>query len=140
MAKDLEQLIAEYVVPDMEYEPKYDKKRTKKKGLVTVTIDDIPEVVLPKTKSEVISEAKDRLTQKSTASSKKKRGVSSDETAATVTLEHRSADVTSRTKTRNAPVWVGDSEELVPFAWRNPLIESIENQSKVYQALVKGKN
>ena len=58
MSKDIEQIIDDFVVPEMEYEPKYDKKRAKKKGVVTVTIDDIPEVVLPKTHAEVVSEAR----------------------------------------------------------------------------------
>lgn len=139
MSKDIEQIIDDFVVPEMEYEPKYDKKRAKKKGVVTVTIDDIPEVVLPKTHAEVVSEAKGRLTQKSAAVSRKTRARVSDETAAT-TYERRTVTGVPLSRMKKPvpdPVWVGSADELVPFAWRNPLVADIDKPSKVYRAAVK---
>ncbi len=139
MAKDIEQIIDDFVVPEMEYEPKYDKKRSKKKDTVTVTIDEIPEVVLPKTKAEVYLEAKVRLNEKSSAVSRtSSRRRTKDETAATSdTLPRTKTKTRTKTKLVSEPIWVGSAEELVPFAWRNPLLADVKKPSKYYRAVVK---
>ena len=73
MAKTIDQILDDLVVPEMEYEPKYDVGKTKSKTQqrVAVTIDEIPEVVLPKTKAEMYREAKGRLKEKTSAASKR---------------------------------------------------------------------
>lgn len=160
MAKDIERIIDDFVVPEMEYSAKYDKLKTK--GPVGVTIDDIPEVVLPKTKAEVYNEAKGRLNQKTSAVSGRalrKQALQKPEVAAiaspvesqatvqigSIIAEHSIADTTIfRVKTQmftrpvDDPIWVGSAQELVPFAWRNPLIPDISRPSKFYRLAVKG--
>ncbi|MDE6294336.1 MAG: hypothetical protein K2L88_06935 [Clostridiales bacterium] len=169
MAKDIEKLIEEFVIPEMEYSPSYEKKSKSKKGKVkTVTIDEIPEVVLPKTKAEVYEEAKGRLKQKTSAVSRRvKKGDSEaqPEVAATtftktvtrtVTLEKPVRTVTLEKPVRTVtldklrmpvaspaaspvaePTWVGGADELVPFAWRMPLIPDIARPSKYYRQAVR---
>lgn len=162
MAKDIEKLIEEFVIPEMEYSPSYEKKSKSKKGKIkTVTIDEIPEVVLPKTKAEVYEEAKGRLKQETSAVSRRvKKGDSEaqPEVAATktfaktvtrtVTLEKTVSTVTLDKQTRTYaatpaaapvadPVWVGGADELVPFAWRMPLIPDIARPSKYYRQAVR---
>ncbi|MDE7165089.1 MAG: hypothetical protein K2O04_06705 [Clostridiales bacterium] len=153
MAKDIEKLIEEFVIPEMEYSPSYEKKsKSKKEKIKTVTIDEIPEVVLPKTKAEVYEEAKGRLKQKTSAVSrrvKKGDGEGQPEVAATKTF----AKTITRTVTLEKPkimraalpvaspvaepVWVGGADELVPFAWRMPLIPDIARPSKYYKQAVR---
>lgn len=159
MAKDIEKLIEEFVIPEMEYSPSYEKKSKSKKDKVkTVTIDEIPEVVLPKTKSELYEEAKGRLKQKTSAVSRRvKKGEGQLEVAATktftktvtrtVTLEKPVRTVTLDKLRMPAakpaaspvaePVWVGGADELVPFAWRMPLIPDIARPSKYYKQAVR---
>lgn len=163
MAKDIEKLIEEFVIPEMEYSPSYEKK-TKGKGkkdknaIKTVTIDDIPEVVLPKTKAERYEEAKGRLNQKTSAVSRRaKKTDAPDETAATVTLSPITRTITKTiTRTENPiekqpkrkassadvrlapePAWVGGEDELVPFAWRMPLLPDIARPCKYYKQAVR---
>ncbi|MCH5161191.1 MAG: hypothetical protein J1G04_04085 [Clostridiales bacterium] len=155
MAKDIERIIEELVVPEMEY--------VKSRTLKSISIEEeVPEVVLPKTKAEVYKEAKGRLKQKTAAVSKayeknkaKNKGKKSAPKVKTVELETAAAAVagtrsieerehTARIKSRlntvkkivDEPKWVGGSDELVPFAWRMPLVE-IERPTKVYRAVVK---
>ena len=164
MAVDIEKLIEEFVIPEMEYSPSYEKKgrsKGKGKGKIkakaqpdhTVTIDEIPEVVLPKTKAEVYEEAKGRLKQKTSAVSRRtKKGDSAAEVAAAAPSESRKPTVqkpvlktvTIESAARSAeptlvanPVWVGSETELVPFAWRMPLIPDIAKQSKYYKQAVR---
>ncbi len=61
MAKDIDKIIDDFVVPEMEY------VKTKHSDAQTVKV---PEVVLPKTKAEMYKEAKGRLRQKTAAVSK----------------------------------------------------------------------
>lgn len=61
MAKSIEKILEDIEVPEMEY--------TSQKKHKTVS-NEVPEVVLPKTKAEEYEEAKGRLTQKTTAASK----------------------------------------------------------------------
>lgn len=167
MAKDIEKLIEEFVIPEMEYSPSYEKK-TKGKGkkdkneIKTVTIDEIPEVVLPKTKAERYEEAKGRLNQKTSAVSRRaKKTDGQNETAATVTLNPISKTITrtvTKTVTRtespiektikrkpsvtsakpvDEPTWVGGEDELVPFAWRMPLLPDIARPCKYYKQAVR---
>ena len=141
MAKDIEKLIEEFVIPEMEYSPSYEKKSKKKDRLRTVTIDDIPEVVLQKTKAEVYEEAKGRLKQKSSAVSRRTKKREEDEVAATKTEtafnyaanEHSAPVVLPVAK----PEWVGGEEELIPFAWRMPLLPNINKPSKYYRQVVR---
>lgn len=161
MAKDIEQLFEGLVVPEMEYDPKYDvgkvktksKSKTKTKTRASVTVDDVPEVVLPKTKAEVYREAKGRLTQKTSAVSKKESGAEKEKRPAVKTVELEIAAVSgARAETESetikrrkaklkspvgSPVWVGDGEDLIPFAWRKPLIADISNKSKLYKQAVR---
>ena len=140
MAKDIEKLIEEFVIPEMEYSPSYEKK-TRKKGLRTVTIDDIPEVVLQKTKAEVYEEAKGRLKQKTSAVSRRTKKREDTETAATKAQEvnHTTHEFpTTFAMPVASPEWVGSEEELVPFAWRNPLLPDINKPSKYYRQVVRG--
>ncbi|MDE6029276.1 MAG: hypothetical protein K2F90_03015 [Clostridiales bacterium] len=174
MAKDIEKLIEEFVIPEMEYSPSYEKKAKGKKdknAIKTVTIDEIPEVVLPKTKAERYEEAKGRLKQKTSAVSRRtKTPDEQSETAATVTLNPISKTLTlnpiSKTLTRTVtktltrtgstlertalrkppitsvkpvaePVWVGSEDELVPFAWRLPLLPNIARPCKYYKQAVR---
>ncbi len=126
-----------------------------------MTIDEIPEVVLPKTKAEVYEEAKGRLNQKTAAVSRRaKKTDVRDETAATVTLNPITKTITrtvtktitrtgsqiEKTSKRTAvtdaqpidePVWVGGEDELVPFAWRMPLLPDIERPCKYYKQAVR---
>ena len=139
MAKDLEKLIEEFVIPEMEYSPSYEKK-SRKKGLRTVTIDDIPEVVLQKTKAEVYKEAKGRLKQKSSAVSRRTKKREEEEVAATKpdVLNHSTHDFsTPLAMPIVTPEWVGSEEELIPFAWRMPLISNINKPSKYYRQAVR---
>ena len=158
MAKDIEKLIEEFVIPEMEYSPSYEKKnKGKGKGkndkVKTVTIDEIPEVVLPKTKAEVYQEAKGRLNQKTSAVSRRtKRTDAQTEVAATKpvavtkpektitrtrTVEMRTVTKTPTVAPASDPVWVGGADELVPFAWRMPLIPDIARPSKYYKQAVR---
>ena len=82
MTIDIEKLIEEMDLPEMEYV---------KKGRKTVTIsreEQVPEIVLPKTKAEEYKEARERLNRKTTAASKgyepgKKRKPKPSDTAPT---------------------------------------------------------
>ena len=153
MAKDIEKLIEEFVIPEMEYSPSYEKKTKGKAKTQTVTIDEIPEVVLPKTKQQVYQEAKGRLEQKTSAVSRKKKTDTRSEVAATNTLTNRkttSPRTVTMTKAKPAeprtvalgvslvaePVWVGSAEELVPFSWRMPLLPDLPKPSKFYRQAV----
>lgn len=146
MDKDIEKLLDNMVVPEMEY--------VKTKHVVIT--HEAPEVVLPKTKAEMYREAKGRLDQKTVPVSsvyapKKKRALKkpkpdkiSDEAANTaenssenpksITLEMLKKRIGSLRKIVEEPKWVGSADELVPFAWRNPLSTDIEKPTKVYRA------
>ncbi len=165
MVKDIERILNDVVVPEMEYEPKYDigKTKSKKKKSATasvVTVDQVPEVVLPKTKAEVYLEAKGRLTEKTSAVSRTTDGTAvrtrtrktSEERRkpkkpepSTVELETAAVanTVSHRTVERKhiRPVsdvaWVGRADELVPFAWRMPLIADLARPSKVYKQVIR---
>lgn len=142
MAKDIEQIIAEFVVPEMEYSPEYDKKKKgKTKAAASVTIDEVPEVVLPKTKAEVYREAKGRLKQKTSSVSRMKKKGARSEVAATVTLDNaeppQKHTVHLVKRPVAEPVWVGGAEELIPFAWRMPLIADVTRPSKYYKQIVR---
>ncbi|MDE7107090.1 MAG: hypothetical protein K2O39_02080, partial [Clostridiales bacterium] len=162
----IEKLIEEFVIPEMEYSPSYEKKSKGKSkgkdGIKTVTIDEIPEVVLPKTKAERYEEAKGRLNQKTSAVSRRTKKIDGrDETAATVTLNPVTKTITrtvtktiTRTESQIAktskrktvvtsarpvdePMWVGGEDELVPFAWRMPLLSDIARPCKYYKQAVR---
>lgn len=149
MARDIERIIDDLVIPEMEY------AKPKRK---TVSYE-VPEIVLPKTKAEMYEEAKGRLKQKTTAASKaytpgKKRSAAPKpaepktvelETAAAAAVgsasNFRSSDrpvrrVTTLRRIVENPKWVGGADELVPFAWRNPLVE-VSRPSKYYKATLK---
>ena len=162
MAKDIERIIDELVVPEMEYV----KTRTRRSISIEEEVE-VPEIVLPKTKSEMYEEAKGRLSQKTAAVSKaykeirnkkgeKKRERERERKGKTVELETAAAAVAGtrsieekdnieRIKSRlnslrkivEEPKWVGSAEELVPFAWRMPLLPNIERPTKVYRAAVR---
>ena len=154
MAKDIEKLIEEFVIPEMEYSPSLEKKTKGKAKTRTVTIDEIPEVVLPKTKQQVYQEAKGRLEQKTSPVSRRKKSDSHTEVAATKTITGSRKPAERRTVTLSKtapaeprtvalgvslvadPVWVGSAEELVPFAWRMPLLPDIQKPSKFYKQAV----
>lgn len=156
MAKTIDQILDDLVVPEMEYEPKYDSGKTKSKtrARAAVTIDEIPEVVLPKTKAEVYREAKGRLKEKTSAASKRDGARRTAKPAAkvkTVELEIAAVSETAeRVESENIkmmlehlkrpldePIWVGGAEELVPFAWRNPLVADIKKPNKYYRQAVR---
>ncbi|MCH5350832.1 MAG: hypothetical protein J1F39_02545 [Clostridiales bacterium] len=161
VAKDIEKIIDESVIPVMEY------VRTvgHTKGQT-----EVPEVVLPKTKAEEYLEAKDRLEQKTSPVSKtytpgKKKmtktvsrtiSKAKSENVITVDLESAAAIVVGAASnaerdnldrmrdtlgaTRriiDEPKWVGDAEELIPFCWRNPLLTDIAHPSKFYKSVIK---
>lgn len=148
MAKSLEKLIEETVIPEMEYAQRAAR-------INTVTVDDIPEVVLPKTKAEVYREAKGRLTQKTKAVSKrggtekpqkkpraKVKTVELEIAAVTETAEKAESEQIKFRKhsLKNPdvePVWVGSPDEIVPFAWRFPLMSDIKRPTKIYRQTVK---
>lgn len=141
MAKDIEKLIESFVVPEMEYSPLNDK--LVKNGGYGVTIDDVPEVVLPKTKAEMLEEAKERLSGKTAASSGGKKRARAETAAAaeptTVTLsrpDNKPPVREKRVKLAASPSWVGGADELVPFAWRMPLVADIKNPNKLYRRAV----
>ncbi len=157
MDKDIEKIIENSYVPDMEFV----------KPRRTTEPIEVPEIVLPKTKSEMYEEAKDRLEQKTRAVSKafepgkrKKSGqnrqpkkktevktVELDSAAAAVVgaKSNEERDNLTKLKTRlnnlkkivEEPKWVGSADELVPFAWRHPLIAEIEHPTKFYRAAVR---
>ena len=145
MTNDIEKLIEQFVVPEMEVAPdsgRGKKRKTKSGQTQTVTIDEIPEVVLPKTKAQVYEEAKGRLTQKTSAVSRRaKKTAPQPEVAATVTItKERSSELHTVEPTvpqADNPTWVGGEEELVPFAWRHPLIADIKRPSKYYRQVVR---
>lgn len=161
MAKSLEKLLEEISVPEMEYSPDLEKTKNKTKRKST-TVDNVPEFVLPKTKAEVYEEAKGRLQQKTSAVSKRaKESKQNAETAAAAAVSpavDTTAAITAATSativkpTRSAtnfkngedvvnpvqdPDWVGGAEELVPFAWRLPLIADIARPNKYYRRAVR---
>lgn len=144
MAKDIEKLIEEFVIPEMEYSPSYEKK-AKGKGkskdkIKTVTIDEIPEVVLPKTKAERYEEAKGRLKQKTSAVSRRAKKIEDQEVVATKTVTPQKQSVfmsESGIAPVADPVWVGGEDELVPYAWRLPLIADIARPNKYYRQAVR---
>ena len=161
MAKDIEKIIEESVIPEMEY-----VRTTKRKtGYV-----EVPEVVLPKTKTEEYLEAKDRLGRETSPVSKtytpgKKKSAkeinrtiskAKSENVKTVDLESGAAAVvgaasnaerdslgkmrkklSSTKKIVEDPEWVGSADDLIPFGWRNPLMTDISHQSKFYKAAIK---
>lgn len=157
MAKTIEQIIDDMEVPEMEYDAKYEKAKTKSKSKqgVSVTLDQIPEVVLPKTKTEVYNEAKVRLTQKTSATKHtgeySGRTVQKPKKVKTVELEIAAVSAESAGSVGNgiklrrrmiiqpvqSPRWVGDADELIPFAWRHPLIDGINGQTKFYRKAVR---
>ncbi len=154
MSKTIDQILDDTVVPEMEYEPKYEgKTKSKSNARVAVTIDEVPEVVLPKTKAEMYEEAKDRLNEKTSAASvrRERRAAKKPAKAKTVELEIAAvASAAEQTETerirlrRNVlrapadePKWVGGADELVPFAWRNPLVLDIARPNKLYLRSVR---
>ncbi|MCH5164779.1 MAG: hypothetical protein J1G01_00055 [Clostridiales bacterium] len=164
--KTIEQILDDAVIPEMEYEPKYDvgKTKSKKKRQAQPTVDDVPEVVLPKTKAEVYQEAKARLTKKTSASSRRevreeKRVTAKKQTTRPLNATEQEIAATSpvdvgaeltksemlkyrRAALKNPvdePKWVGGEAELVPFAWRHPLLQDIEQQSKTYRLVVQSR-
>ena len=143
MEKDIEKLLDNMVVPEMEY------VKTKN----AVAVPEVPEGVLPKTKAEMYREAKGRLDQKTVPASvayepKKKRAAkkrkterkpdtdrnASDDMPKSETLEMLKKRIGSLRKIVEEPKWVGSADELVPFAWRNPLCTDIEKPTKLYRA------
>lgn len=149
MEKDIEKLLDGFVVPEMEY------VKSKSKAVA----QDVPEIVLPKTKAEMYKEAKGRLEQKTVPVSpsyvggkklKKIKKPTIDETVATVALDDGKSAGGSTTfeilkkrigslrKIVEEPKWVGSADELIPFAWRFPLDRKLEKPSKVYRASVVG--
>lgn len=143
MSKNIDKVIDDFVVPEMSYTPEYEKRKSKNKTVVPVTIDDVPEIVLPKTKAEVYNEAKGRLKQKSPAAQKRttvEKSRPKIETAAADAFfdsETKTVSYRDRSKPVADPVWVGGADELVPFAWRNPLIADIKSPSKYYRTAVR---
>lgn len=88
MAKDIERIIESSVVPEMEY------TKTRRK----LEVNEVPEVVLPKTKAEMYDEAKSRLTQKTIAASsaypgQKKRAKTSTPKVKTFVLDESAQPV-----------------------------------------------
>lgn len=136
MIEDIDNILKNTVVPEMECE----KKPRTRKTPVTRADDDVPEVVLPKTKAEVYREAKERLTKKTAAVSRdkkqprtKSKTVELEIAAAAEAPQERIKMRAERLRKPAAPVWVGAEEELVPFAWRNPLEPNITRPSKLYK-------
>ncbi len=150
MAKSIEKIIEDSVVPDMEY--------VKTKHKAQTVEEEVPEVVLPKTKAEMYEEAKGRLEQKTSAVSKAYRPGKKNERnkrvrVKTVELDSAAAAVegaksieeredTEKIKTRlhlrkpvDDPKWVGSADELIPFAWRAPLVE-VSRPTKYYKTAV----
>lgn len=169
MEDNIEKIIADSVVPEMEY---VKTKRTGERGAV-----EVPEVVLPKTRVEVYREAKGRLGQKTSAVSKRTgktekktaektvtvtktraperttlepvrtRRKPESETVATVepiTLTQLEYPKSARkTKERVAlirivdePKWVGEPEDMIPFAWRIPLVD-VNKPSRLYKMTMR---
>lgn len=148
MAKDIEKIIESSVVPEMEY------VKTKR----AAAPKEVPEIVLPKTKAEMYEEAKDRLEQKTSAVSKaykpdkRKHGAGKkppkkQARTETVTIAppRKTAEKTvEKTKERiktlkrivDEPKWVGSADELVPFAWRKPLVDVVR-PTKYYRTAVR---
>lgn len=156
MAKDFEKYIDTVDIPEMEY------SSTRKRKSVS---NDVPEVVLPKTKAEMYEEAKDRLTQKTTAASRTHERVSRKpdrsktsanvktvelETAAAAAMGAASNVALTREKktveqlkkridgknTVREPRWVGSESEIVPFSWSHPLVD-VKKPSKYYKAYIR---
>lgn len=156
MAKNIEQLIDDTIVPEMEYAPAKGGAKSARRD--SVTVDEIDEVVLPKTKAEVYREAKGRLTQKTKAVSKrggteqklkntraKIKTAELEIAAVTETAEQaESEQIKYRKQTLKnpdvEPVWVGSPEETIPFAWRFPLVSDIKRPTKFYRQTVKCDN
>ena len=147
MTNDIEKLIEQFVVPEMEVAPdsgRGKKRKTKAGQTQTVTIDEIPEVVLPKTKAQVYEEAKGRLTQKTSAVSRRAKKTSPQpEVAATeltITKERHTDEpptVELTVPQADDPTWVGGEDELIPFAWRHPLMPDIKRPTKYYRQVVR---
>lgn len=159
MAKTIEQIIDEQIVPEMECAPQPvgKKKRSKTVSTETSTPQTVPEVVLPKTKAEMVSEAKGRLNQKTSAVSAGRKAEADLPRAKkparvkTVELELASSAASVRSdesemirvrrksleRANAEPIWVGTADEIVPFAWRNPLIADIKKPSKFYKQAVR---
>lgn len=154
MARTIEQIIDDADIPEMEFKP---SAETAIKPPRSMAVDEVPEVVLPKTKAEVYEEARSRLGTKTSAVSgkgktpseraraKKKRHVKTVEleiAATATTAERMESDRIKARRQRlllpvDEPVWVGSEEELVPFAWRKPLIADLQKQSKFYKQSVR---
>lgn len=163
MAKDIEKIIEESIVPEMEY------VKPKRKSISY----EVPEIVLPKTKAEEYREAKGRLEQQTSAVSKAyragkketparptrpvvKTAKPKEKTVKTVDLDSAATAVAGaasnaeredleKLKTRlndlkqivEEPKWVGSADELIPFGWRFPLMPDIAKPTKFYKATVK---
>ncbi len=155
MAKDIEKIIDTVDIPKMEYTKTSPRRKT--------VSAEVPEVVLPKTKAEMYEEAKGRLTQKTTPVSRtydpNKRKTPRKRSVKTVELESAAAAVVGAAsiaenseekkdaefikkklgelrKIVDAPKWVGSADELIPFAWRHPLVD-VPRPTKIYRAVVK---
>lgn len=140
MAKDIEKIIEDSYVPEMEY--------VKTKHFDAPS--EVPEVVLPKTKAEMYEEAKDRLEQKTSAVSKAytrdtsksvekkqiKEKTSEPKRRTTKTLSKTSELPNGLHRIVDDPKWVGHDDELIPFAWRKPLVD-IARPSKFYKQTMR---
>lgn len=156
MARDIEKLIDTVAVPEMEY-----VKKGRSKTVTITREEQVPEIVLPKTKAEEYKEARERLNRKTTAASKaydptkrKKSGQPKPKTkepsVKTVELDSAasaaigSASNVKKLKNRmdnlrrivEEPKWVGAPDEIIPFAWRKPL-QTVPRPSKLYRAVTK---
>ncbi len=156
MSRDIEKLIETIDIPEMEY-----VKRGRGKAVTITREEQVPEIVLPKTKAEEYEEARERLNRKTTAASKaydpskRKKNAQSkpkakEPSVKTVELDSAasaaigSASNVKKLKKRmdnlrnivEEPKWVGAPDEIIPFAWRNPLI-TVPRPSKLYRAVTK---
>lgn len=146
--RTIDQIIDDADIPEMAYEPDV---VTKTKSPRSVTMDEVPEVVLPKTKAEVYEEARSRLGTKTTAASVKRARTQKTRPVKTVELEIAATAQTiervesDRIKARrqrlllpvDEPIWVGSAAELIPFSWRKPLLADIKKPSKFYKQSVR---
>lgn len=160
--KDLEKLIEETIVPDMECAPNAAPSK-KRRSVGYITSTEIPEVVLPKTRTEEYLAAKNRLTQKTKAVSKRVGNTDASSTTKpqqkrrkVKTVDLEIAAVTETTEQAESeqikyrknnlknpdvePVWVGSPDDMVPFAWRFPLMPDMQRPSKMYRQTVDVNN
>ncbi len=158
MAKDLEKLIDDVEIPEMEYtKPKrksvsyevpeivlpktkaemYEEAKGRLTQKTTAASKAFNEGAKPRRSRHDKSPKKVKTVELDSAAAAV-AGTASNETrsAERKSVEELKARLNNLKKIVEEPKWVGSADELIPFAWRNPLVD-VARPTKYYRSVVR---